>query len=83
MRTLPHSRKPAAAPEPVNDRPWEQPDEWTAKEKFWAVMGALKATLLIAGAYLVGLAVLLAVLFWLCLYCLSKGMNDPFMYFRF
>ena len=57
---LPHSRKPAAAPEPVNDRPWEQPDEWTAKEKFWAVMGALKATLLIAGAYLVGLAVLLA-----------------------
>ena len=46
-------------------------------------MGALKATLLIAGAYLVGLAVLLAVLFWLCLYCLSKGMNDPFMYFRF
>ena len=62
---LPHSRKPAAAPEPVNDRPWEQPNEWTAKEKFWAVMGALKATLLIAGAYLVGLAVLLAVLFLL------------------
>ena len=62
---LPHSRKPAASPEPVNDRPWEQPDEWTAKEKFWAVMGALKATLLIAGAYLVGLAALLAVLFWL------------------
>ena len=29
------------------------------------------------------LAVLLAVLFWLCLFCLSKGMNDPFMYFRF
>ena len=28
-------------------------------------------------------AVILAVLFWLCLYCLSKGMNDPFMYFRF
>ena len=25
----------------------------------------------------------LAVLFWLCLFCLSKGMNDPFMYFRF
>ena len=62
----PHRRKAGAPPpEPVNDRPWEQPDEWTAKEKFWAVMGALKATLLIAGAYLVGLAVLLAVLFWL------------------
>ena len=28
-------------------------------------------------------AVILAVLFWLCLFCLSKGMNDPFMYFRF
>ena len=28
-------------------------------------------------------AIILAVLFWLCLYCLSKGMNDPFMYFRF
>ena len=58
---LPHSRKPAAAPEPVNDRPWEQPNEWTAKEKFWAVMGALKATLLIAGVYLAGLGVLLAI----------------------
>ena len=32
---LPHSRKPAAAPEPVNDRPWEQPDEWTAKPTWW------------------------------------------------
>ena len=62
----PHRRKADAPhPEPANDRPWEQPDEWTAKEKFWAVMGALKATLLIAGAYLVGLAVLLAVLFLL------------------
>ena len=28
-------------------------------------------------------SVILAVLFWLCLFCLSKGMNDPFMYFRF
>ena len=37
---LPHSRKPAAL-EPVNDRPWEQPSEWTAKEKFWAIMGVL------------------------------------------
>ena len=61
----PHPRKPAATPEPANDRPWEQPSEWTRKEKFWAVLGALKATLLIAGAYLLGLAALLAVLFWL------------------
>lgn len=62
---LPRRSKPAAAPEPANDRPWEQPGEWTRKEKFWAVMGALKATLLIAGAYLAGLAVLLALLLWL------------------
>ena len=61
----PHTRKPSAPPEPVNDRPWEQPSEWTAKEKFWAILGALKATLLIAGAYLAGLGVLLAFLFWL------------------
>ena len=39
--------------------------DWTPKEKFWAVMGVLKATLAIAGVYLVGLGVLLAVLFLL------------------
>ena len=61
----PQPRKPAAAPNPANGRPWEQPGEWTCKEKFWAVLGALKATLLIVGAYLAGLAALLAVLFWL------------------
>ena len=52
-------------PEPANDRPWEQAPDWTPKEKFWAVMGVLKATLAIAGVYLVGLGVLLAVLFLL------------------
>ena len=45
----PHRRKAGAPP----------------KEKFWAVMGVLKATLAIAGVYLVGLGVLLAVLFLL------------------
>ena len=44
--------------------PGSRPD-WTPKEKFWAVMGVLKATLAIAGVYLVGLGVLLAVLFLL------------------
>ena len=54
----PHRRKAdAPPPEPAND--------WTPKEKFWAVMGVLKATLAIAGVYLVGLGVLLAVLFLL------------------
>ena len=47
----PHRRKAdAPPPEPANDRPWEQ---------------VLKATLAIAGVYLVGLGVLLAVLFLL------------------
>ena len=52
-------------PSPADDRPWEQAPDWTPKEKFWAVMGVLKATLAIAGVYLVGLGVLLAVLFLL------------------
>ena len=59
----PHRRKVAAPPpEPSNDRPWEQAPEWTFKEKLWAVLGVLKATLMIAGVYLVGLGVLLALL---------------------
>ena len=62
----PHRRKAAALqPGPTNDRPWEQAPDWTAKEKFWAVLGAMKATLLIAAAYLVGLALLLVLLFLL------------------
>ena len=62
----PHRRRAAAqTPELSNDRPWEQEPEWTAKEKLWAVLGVLKATLLIAGVYLVGLGVLLAALFLL------------------
>lgn len=62
----PHRRKAdAPPPEPANDRPWEQAPDWTPKEKFWAVMGVLKATLAIAGVYLVGLGALLAVLFLL------------------
>ncbi len=62
----PHRRRAAGqTPELSNDRPWEQGPEWTAKEKLWAVLGVLKATLLIAGVYLAGLGVLLAALFLL------------------
>ena len=61
----PHRRKAGQPPVPSNDRPWEQEPEWTAKEKLWAVLGVLKATLLIAGVYLAGLGVLLAALFLL------------------
>ena len=61
----PTAARRAPPPEPANDRPWEQAPDWTAKEKFWAVLGAMKATLLIAGVYLAGLAVLLLILFLL------------------
>ena len=37
--------------------------ELTRKEKHWAVLGAMKAVLLIAGAYLLGLGILLGILF--------------------
>ena len=28
-------------------------------------------------------AILLLAVFWGCVYCMYKGMNDPFLYFRF
>ena len=37
--------------------------ELTRKEKRWAALGAMKAVLLIAGAYLLGLGILLGILF--------------------
>ena len=37
----------------------------TPKEKRWAALGAMKAVLMIAGAYLLGLGVLLGILFLL------------------
>ena len=37
--------------------------ELTRKEKRWAALGAMKAVLLIAGAYLLGLGILLGSLF--------------------
>lgn len=46
-------------------RPWEQEPEFTGKERFWAVMGAMKATLLICSVYLICLIALVAFLFWL------------------
>ena len=59
-------RKQNRAPEaPQSDRPWEQDPAWTPKEKLWAVLGVLKATLMIAGVYLLGLGALLVVLFLL------------------
>ena len=37
--------------------------ELTRREKRWAALGAMKAVLLIAGAYLLGLGILLGLLF--------------------
>ena len=30
-----------------------------------------------------GSALILLCIFWLCVYCMKRGMDDPFMYFRF
>ena len=62
------------APQPTilpRRKPRKEPEtsgeglELTHKEKRWAVLGAMKAVLLIAGAYLLGLGILLGVLFLL------------------
>ena len=64
---LPRRRKqghtPAQQPQQAADRPWEEDPQLTGKERLWAILGALKATLLICGVYLLGLLALLALLF--------------------
>lgn len=59
----PRRRTPAAAPPPA--RPWEQ-SEPSRTERLMAVLGALKAGLLIGLAYAVGLGavILLMLFFW-------------------
>ena len=61
---LPRRRKqghtPAQQPQQAADRPWEEDPQLTGKERLWAILGALKATLLICGVYLLGLLALLA-----------------------
>ena len=53
---LPRRRKqghtPAQQPQQAADRPWEEDPQLTGKERLWAILGALKATLLICGVYL-------------------------------
>ncbi len=43
--------------------PSGEPVQYTGKERLWAILGAAKAVLVIAGAYLIGLAILLVILF--------------------
>lgn len=53
------SRREQPSPQPQQQRrPWEQPDTFTGSQRFWAVMGALKASLLIGLVYVVGLGLL-------------------------
>ena len=76
---LPRRRKqghtPAQQPQQAADRPWEEDPQLTGKERLWAILGALKATLLICGVYLLGLLALLAlgVVFWIPRRPLEKG----------
>ena len=61
------SRRELSQPEPPReDRPWEQAPEFDREQRFWAIMGALKAALLIGLAYVVGLGLLvwLMLQFW-------------------
>ena len=84
---LPRRRKqghtPAQQPQQAADRPWEEDPQLTGKERLWAILGALKATLLICGVYLLGLLALLALLFTpgikkyprLCFGCVTAGIR--------
>ncbi|MBD5133300.1 MAG: hypothetical protein HDT38_02335 [Clostridiales bacterium] len=62
---LPARRRPGAPaqPEPERDRPHEQLD-LTPEERRWYILGALKACLLIALAFIAGLG-LIVLLFYL------------------
>lgn len=61
-------RSPGGKKEPAQpdhpDRPWEDTG-MTRKERRMYVLGAMKATMLIALAYIVGLGLLIALLLWL------------------
>lgn len=46
------------------DRPWED-NQMSPRERRMVVLGAMKATMLIALAYIVGIGLLIALLLWL------------------
>ena len=54
---------PPAQPEPERDRPWET-SELSPEERRWYILGALKASMLIALAFIGGLG-LIVLLFYL------------------
>ena len=48
-----------------NDRPWERSEQFSKQERRWYALGALKAALLIAMAFIVGLGLAILVMIWL------------------
>ncbi len=53
------TRKEFSEPQPKPEsRPWEQPETLSGEQRFWAIMGALKAALLLGLAYVVGLGLI-------------------------
>ena len=56
---IPPSRRELEAPSEKRKKPaWEDEFHLTGKEKFWYIMGTLKAALLIALAYIIGLGLI-------------------------
>lgn len=58
--------RPVQQAQPKQERPWEQQATFTGSQRFWAIMGALKASLLIGLVYVVGLGLIgwLLLTFW-------------------
>lgn len=54
----PEKPAPQQQAQPKPDRPWEQQQTFTGSQRFWAIMGALKASLLIGLVYVVGLGLI-------------------------
>lgn len=57
--TPPSRRELEALSKKKNKPAWEDEFRLTGKEKFWYIMGTLKAALLIALAYIVGLGLII------------------------
>ena len=61
-KTMPQSRRENQPRQEKASRPWED-SGYTAKERFLVAMGALKAALLIAMAFIVGLGAFVLLLY--------------------
>jgi hypothetical protein len=63
----PQPPAPPAAPRPeeTENRPWEaQKDVMSREERRWYILGALKAALLIALVFIIGLGIVIALMIW-------------------